>query len=76
LRHGRAGLKPQLNLRFWRGELPRGDKIGEPRSFVGAITEGLVCGVTATAEADGGTTSEAEGLSFGIADFKVAFDAN
>jgi hypothetical protein len=41
-----------------------------------AITEGLVCGVPATAQPDGRPARQTKGLSFRIKDLEVAFHAD
>jgi hypothetical protein len=42
---------------------------------MGAVAEGLVCGVPAAAEPDGRSAGQTEGLSFRVKDFEFAFDA-
>jgi hypothetical protein len=43
---------------------------------MGTVAERLVCGMAATAKTDGGASRQSVRLSFGIHDFKIAFDAN
>jgi hypothetical protein len=65
-----------LQLWFWRGQLPSGHSINESTGLVGAVAEWLVRGVPATAETDRGPPSQAKGFSFGINDLEVAFNAD
>jgi hypothetical protein len=70
-----AGLVCRSDLGL-RGREFTGDYgIGKGAGFVGAIAEGFVGGLAATAEAYGSTASEAEDPAFRVDDFEVPFDA-
>jgi len=43
---------------------------------MGAIAKGLVCGVPAAAEPDGGPAGQTEGLTLRIKNLELAFDAD
>src|SRR6202158_316355 len=59
---GSTGKKASLKLGFWGRQLPGSHGIGESTRLMRAIAEGLVCRVTATAEADGRPAGQAKGL--------------
>src|SRR5882672_1761654 len=64
------------NLRFGRRQIAGGDRVGEARSGVGAVAKRLVGRLPAAAKADGSATGESKGLSGGIDNFEVTFDAD
>src|SRR5215472_5039558 len=66
-------------LRFLRGRCRRRqiagvDFVGKPNDLVGAVAEGLVGGVAATAKRDFRPAGAPEGFSSGINDLEVTFD--
>jgi|SRR5271157_48536 len=63
-------------LRLHRGQLPRFDLGLESDSVVAAITERLVLGVAATAQADGGAAREIERVAVEVTQSEVALDPN
>jgi len=65
-------------LDFWRGwwKISRRYFAGEVGVAVRAVAEGLVGGMAAAAESDGGATGKTEFISGEIDDFKIAFDQN
>lgn len=66
---GRSGLR--LRGREFAGD----DGVRKSAGFVGAVTEGLVGGMAATAESYGGPAGEAKDLALRVDDLEVAFDA-
>jgi hypothetical protein len=62
----------QLGLGGW--ELARPTDGFESRVAMGAVAKGLVQGVAAAAQTDGGPSRQVERLSFGIVYRKLAFD--
>ncbi len=65
-------------LNFWRGwrKISGRDFAGEIGVAVSTVAEGLVGGMAAAAESDGGATGETEFISGEIDDFKIAFYQN
>jgi hypothetical protein len=65
-------------LNFWRGwwKISGRNFAGEVRVTVRAIAEGLVGGMSAAAESDGGASGETKFISGEIDDFKIAFYQN
>jgi hypothetical protein len=63
-------------LNFWRGwwKISGRNFAGEIRVAVSAIAEGLVGGMAAAAESDGGASGKPKLISGEIDDFKIAFD--
>jgi hypothetical protein len=61
---------------FGRGgrKITRGNFVNETACLVGTIAERLVGGLAAAAESDGSASGEAELISGGIYDLKIAFD--
>jgi hypothetical protein len=71
-----AFLSHNLEFRLWGRQFSGRNGIGESTGLVGAIAEGLVCGVPAATETDDRPAGQAEGFAIRIEDFEVAFNPN
>src|SRR5437588_12550175 len=65
----------ESHLRLGRREIARDDGVGEPRGLVRAVAEGLICGVAAAAQRNGGLSRQPEGFPLRIHNFKIALHA-
>src|SRR5712664_2405937 len=65
-----------LQLRLWGRQLPGCHGVGEPARLMGTVAERLVRGMTATAEAEHSSPSQAKGFAFRIDNLEVSFDAD
>jgi hypothetical protein len=65
-----------LKLRLGGGQFAGGYGVCKTAAFVGPVTERLVGGVPAAAEANSGTAREAKSASLGIDNLEVPFYAN
>src|SRR5437588_7053370 len=52
----------ESHLRLGRREIARDDGVGEPRGLVRAVAEGLIRGVAAAAQRNGGLSRQPEGV--------------
>lgn len=59
-----------------RGKIAGNDLVLKSGAGVGAIAEGLVLGLAATAESDHGTAGEAERLPGRVENLEIALDAD
>jgi hypothetical protein len=64
-----------LRLGFWWGKLSSLLLVLKSGRLVGAVAKGLVCRVPATAEGDGGASSEAVRLAVHVDQLDFPFDA-
>jgi hypothetical protein len=62
-------------LGFGRSQFAGGHGVSKTARFVAAVAEGLIGGLAAATETDGGATSQSKRLSFGIYNLEVTFDA-
>jgi hypothetical protein len=63
-------------LGFRRGQIASLDRVREASAGVRAVAKWFVGRLAASTKADGCSACEAKGLSYGIDDFEVSFDAN
>src|ERR1019366_41506 len=66
----------ELRFRLGRGKLAGGDGVVEAGARVGAVAEGFVGGLAATAERNDGTAGQPEGGAGGVQNLEVAFDTD